>query len=177
VAQNIVKCQQCGTALDLSSFAVGQTVACPCGAHLTVPPPPATAPQPAQSLQQAPPSRQQASPPLKSILMAYLLFLVGGVLGFHKFYLGKNGTGVLYIFTLGLFGFGLLYDALTLPHQVAVYNDSYRRGYVDQGRPQRERPGKSVLTGGDWARIGCIYGLFSNKLNKLQDKLDKLGKR
>lgn len=59
---HIVTCTQCGTDLDLSSFPVGQVVACPCGAQLTVQPP---AVQPAPPLQQAPILQQslQAPPP------------------------------------------------------------------------------------------------------------------
>lgn len=42
-----------------------------------------------------------------------LCFFLGG-LGAHKFYEGKTGMGVLYIFTLGLFGIGVLIDFITL---------------------------------------------------------------
>lgn len=57
---NIVKCTQCGTDLDLSSFFMGQVVACPCGAQLTVPAP---AIQPAQPQHQAPRLQQTFPPP------------------------------------------------------------------------------------------------------------------
>lgn len=59
---------------------------------------------------------------MKSKLVAYLLWFFLGYLGFHKFYLDKIGVGILYIFTVGLFGFGLLYDLFTLGNQVDVYN-------------------------------------------------------
>ncbi len=42
-----------------------------------------------------------------------LCFFLGGI-GAHKFYEGKIGMGVLYIFTLGLFGIGVLIDFITL---------------------------------------------------------------
>ena len=42
-----------------------------------------------------------------------LCFFLGGI-GAHKFYEGKTGMGVLYIFTLGLFGIGVLIDFITL---------------------------------------------------------------
>ena len=42
-----------------------------------------------------------------------LCFFLGGI-GAHKFYEGKIGMGVLYIFTFGLFGIGILIDFITL---------------------------------------------------------------
>jgi predicted transcriptional regulator len=55
-----------------------------------------------------------------STLLAYLLWLIGGfgTLGFHRFYLGKFGTGVLYFLTGGLAFIGSIYDFFTLPMQV-----------------------------------------------------------
>ena len=59
-----------------------------------------------------------------SIGIAYLLwFLSGfGVMGFHRFYLGKIPSGLLWMFTFGLAGFGGLYDLVTLPGQVREAN-------------------------------------------------------
>lgn len=56
--------------------------------------------------------------------IAYLLWLIsgGGVLGFHRFYLGKIGTGLLYVVTGGLFGIGCVYDLITIPLQVREAN-------------------------------------------------------
>ena len=45
---------------------------------------------------------------------AFLLALFLGVFGAHKFYEGKVGTGLLYLFTFGLFGFGVLIDWIQL---------------------------------------------------------------
>lgn len=46
----------------------------------------------------------------KSRLAVALLALFLGELGIHRFYVGKIGTGILYIFTFGLFGIGSLVD-------------------------------------------------------------------
>jgi len=43
-----------------------------------------------------------------------LLALVGGVFGLHRFYNGKGGTGLLYLCTFGLAGFGVVYDLLMI---------------------------------------------------------------
>lgn len=65
---------------------------------------------------------------MKSKTVAYVLWLVGifGVLGFHLFYLGKVGKGVLYIFTAGILGIGAFIDLFTLGNQVETYNVKIR---------------------------------------------------
>jgi TM2 domain-containing membrane protein YozV len=54
--------------------------------------------------------------------VAWILLTFLGWLGIHRFYMGKWGTGILYLLTLGLFGFGVLYDYLTLNTQVSELN-------------------------------------------------------
>ncbi len=55
---------------------------------------------------------------------AYLLWLFSGcgALGLHRFYLGKVGTGILWLVSAGLGGVGCVYDAVTLPRQVREAN-------------------------------------------------------
>ncbi len=61
---------------------------------------------------------------MKNKGVAYLLWLLGifGVLGLHRFYLGKIGTGLLWFLSLGLMGLGSLIDLFTLGGQVERYN-------------------------------------------------------
>ena len=50
----------------------------------------------------------------KNKWVAFCLCLFGGFFGAHKFYEGKAGTGLLYLFTCGLFGIGWILDCLNL---------------------------------------------------------------
>ena len=61
---------------------------------------------------------------MKSKGVAYFLWLISifGWLGFHRFYIGKIGTGILWIITGGLFGIGALFDLFTLGGKVDMYN-------------------------------------------------------
>lgn len=45
---------------------------------------------------------------------AFVLCLLLGWIGAHRFYVGKNGSGFLYLFTFGLFGLGWFWDALMI---------------------------------------------------------------
>lgn len=45
---------------------------------------------------------------------AFLLCTFLGGFGAHKFYEGKVGMGILYIFTFGLFGIGVLIDWIVI---------------------------------------------------------------
>ena len=56
--------------------------------------------------------------------LAWILLTFLGVFGIHRFYLGKWGTGILYLVTVGLFGIGLIYDFWTLNSQISELNVS-----------------------------------------------------
>ncbi|MDR2630728.1 MAG: TM2 domain-containing protein [Spirochaetaceae bacterium] len=76
-----------------------------------------------------------------SLGLAYLLWFFSGfgVLGFHRFYLGKIPTGILWMCTFGMGTIGAIYDFFTLPGQVreanirdALYNQ-IRAGHSREG--------------------------------------------
>ena len=65
---------------------------------------------------QYPPNYGYGQPPVgnKSFLTAWLLSLLVGILGIDRFYLGKVGTGVLKLLTLGGFGIWALIDLVLI---------------------------------------------------------------
>jgi TM2 domain-containing membrane protein YozV len=54
--------------------------------------------------------------------VAWILLTFLGILGIHRFYMGKWITGILYLCTLGLFFVGYLYDYCTLNGQISDLN-------------------------------------------------------
>jgi|TARA_Y100001933_G_scaffold261824_2_gene317448 TM2 domain-containing membrane protein YozV len=63
----------------------------------------------------------------KNYTVAWALLTFTGVFGLHRLYMGKVFTGLLYLFTLGLFGIGLLYDYWTLNEQLSTLNTERAR--------------------------------------------------
>ena len=66
--------------------------------------------------------------------MAYVLLFVGltGICGLQRFYVGKVGSGLLYLFTIGFFGVGQFVDLFLVPEMVESYNR--KRGYSLPGQ-------------------------------------------
>ena len=62
----------------------------------------------------------------KRVLPAFLLCLFFGVFGAHRFYVGKIGTGILWLCTVGGFGIGWAIDLILIA--CGVFKDK-------QGRP------------------------------------------
>lgn len=64
-------------------------------------------------------------PALKSKTVTLLLAIFLGLLGIHRFYVGKVGTGLIWLFTGGLFGIGWIVDIICII--IGVFKDKYGR--------------------------------------------------
>lgn len=109
-------CPNCGTRTENAKFCkycgavIGaDCVVCPaCGRQV----------EPLQSAQQPQPvyvnNNVTYGGVAKSKWTAFFLCLFLGLIGAHKFYEGKIGMGILYIFTGGLFGIGAFVDLIVI---------------------------------------------------------------
>jgi TM2 domain-containing membrane protein YozV len=81
---------------------------------------------------------------MKSTGVSYLLWIVGGlgVLGLHRFYLGRWVTGIIWLLTGGLFLIGAILDLVLIPGMVQVENLSQQLIHEQRGRPW---PGRAPL--------------------------------
>lgn len=96
VNSQMIHCRACGSQMHASAHA------CPgCG---------------------APQQEQASSRSLKRILPAAILCFFFGVFGVHRFYVGKVGTGILQLFTLGGFGIWAFIDFIMIV--VGSFRDS-----------------------------------------------------
>ena len=49
------------------------------------------------------------------VALSYGLLFFFGVWGMHRFYLGRYTTAIIYAFTGGIFGLGIIYDVFAIP--------------------------------------------------------------
>lgn len=60
----------------------------------------------------------------KDYNVAWILLTFLGVLGIHRFYMGKVITGIIYLLTGGIFLIGIVYDYWTLNEQLDEINSA-----------------------------------------------------
>lgn len=58
--------------------------------------------------------------------VTWVLLTFLGLFGFHRMYLGKWITGIIYLLTGGIFGLGYLYDFWTMNEQVSQLNSGFQ---------------------------------------------------
>lgn len=76
-----------------------------------------------------PAAQRPTSPKSKAVVLPLCIFL--GVLGVHRYYVGKIGTGVIWTLTAGFFGIGWIVDIFA----VALGGFYDVNGYVVRFRP------------------------------------------
>ncbi len=62
---------------------------------------------------------------MRSKAVAFWLCLFFGVLGIHRFYLGKTISGLIWLFTGGVFGVGYLLDVLRIAFNLMRDGNGY----------------------------------------------------
>lgn len=62
-----------------------------------------------------------------TVRTAYILAVLGGLLGVHAFYLGRPLKALFFLLTLGGFLIWWAIDLVTLPRQVLAWNKGYAR--------------------------------------------------
>ncbi len=65
----------------------------------------------------------------KSRLAALLLCFFLGGLGIHRFYVGKIGTGIFWLLTLGFLGIGALIDLILIA--VGTFKDKEGKNVIE----------------------------------------------
>lgn len=73
----------------------------------------------------------------KSVMVAYALWAAGGPLGLHHLYLGRDSHALLWMLTLGGFGFGWAREFLRIPAYVGEANQDAEK--------ERKRPPNMAL--------------------------------
>ncbi|XP_061592124.1 dnaJ homolog subfamily C member 22 [Cololabis saira] len=63
----------------------------------------------------------------KSMLVAYALWAVGGPFGLHHLYLGRDSHALLWMLTLGGFGFGWVREFMRIPAYVSQANEDVEK--------------------------------------------------
>ncbi len=91
---------------------------------------------------------------VRSVGIAYVLWLLLGLNGVHRFYCGRIGTGFLWLFTAGLFGIGWLVDLFLVPGLVREANAAERAERARFGFPP---PAVAMVVGGTVAAYRVIY--------------------
>lgn len=115
-------CPNCGASIEQ-----GTKFCANCGTQIAAQPQQVAQPQPAQPavvssptqsvsqvVQVQMPGAYPQGPSQKSRLVALLLCIFFGYLGFHRFYVGKIGSGVLYLLTVGVWGIGWVIDCIII---------------------------------------------------------------
>ncbi|MBD1823401.1 TM2 domain-containing protein [Cyanobacteria bacterium FACHB-DQ100] len=99
---------------------------------------------------------------MNKVGVAYVLWLGGlfGLSGLHRLYNGEKKTGLLWLGTFGLFGFGQLLDLILIPKMVQVHNERLSEKY----KPLLEQNPMTLTIGQITLRPSKFTGVKSPKL-------------
>ncbi|XP_040009890.1 dnaJ homolog subfamily C member 22 [Xiphias gladius] len=93
---------------------------------------------------------------VKSVMVAYALWAIGGPLGLHHLYLGRDSHALLWMLTLGGFGFGWAREVIRIPAYVGEANQDAESG---RKRPHTTVPPPvSPIRFGGQVCVGIYFG-------------------
>lgn len=93
----------------------------------------------------------------KGLLVTYVLWAVGGPVGLHHLYLGRDSHALLWMLTLGGGGLGWLWEFWKLPSFVAQAN----RAQGQRQRPREGTPPLSLIRFAAQMIVGIYFGLVA----------------
>ncbi|XP_014349696.1 dnaJ homolog subfamily C member 22 [Latimeria chalumnae] len=93
----------------------------------------------------------------KRVLLAYAFWFLGGPLGLHHIYLGRDSHALLWMVTFGGFGMGWIWEFWQIPSYVAKANE--REAMRKEQRPS-EPPASSLRVVGQLT-IGIYFGIVA----------------
>ena len=109
--------------------------------------------------------------------IAYILWLLGfaGVCGLHRLYVGKLGSGLLYLFTFGFFGIGQLIDLFLTSDMVDEWNRNLATSlpHSTSQLPSLQQRILEACRNGE-VSIGQICLGVSSEVSSVKEELHKL---
>lgn len=92
---------------------------------------------------------------VKSVMVAYALWAVGGPLGLHHLYLGRDSHALLWMLTLGGFGFGWVREVIRIPAYVSEANQD---AVKERKRPPMVPPSIGPVRFAGQVCVGIYFG-------------------
>lgn len=101
-------------------------------------------------------ARKQAS-------TAYILCALGflGIGGIHRFYLNRAGTGLVYLFTYGIFGVGTVVDMFSIQKMVDEEN-LYKKALHNNGNTYNNNSPQVVINLGENSQYNQVPSALEN---------------
>lgn len=95
---------------------------------------------------------------VKRVLVAYALWAMGGPLGLHHLYLGRDSHALLWMLTLGGFGFGWAREFIRIPAYVSEANRDAKK---ERGPPKEGLPPVSPVRFAGQVCVGIYFGIVA----------------
>ncbi|KAF1390496.1 hypothetical protein PFLUV_G00058670 [Perca fluviatilis] len=92
---------------------------------------------------------------VKSVMVAYALWAAGGPLGLHHLYLGRDSHALLWMLTLGGFGFGWVREVIRIPAYVGQANQNVEK---ERKTPPTMVPPVSPVRFAGQVCVGIYFG-------------------